>query len=147
VGPVAPEAEGWLERLQAALDDDFNTAEALAAFGEGLALANRILDGKLALAKDVKRRTLERLDRDFAVASRELGLLEADPSAWLLEHRARRCAARGVDAAQVEARLAERSEARRAKDFARADRIRDELHAGGVEIKDTPRGTTWRVAD
>ena len=40
----------------------------------------------------------------------------------------------------------ERAEARKAKDFARADEIRAELKAGGVELMDTPAGTTWRVA-
>jgi cysteinyl-tRNA synthetase len=146
-GPVAPEADGWLARLQEALDDDFNTAGALAAHGEALALANRILDGKLEAPKDVKRRTLERLSRDLAVASETLGLLEADPAAWLAAHRTRRSAARGIDPAQVEARIAARTEARKAKDFTRADALREELKALGVEIMDTPRGTTWRVAD
>jgi cysteinyl-tRNA synthetase len=146
-GPVAPEAEGWLARLQEALDDDFNTAEALAALGDALALANRILDGKLDAPKDVRRRSLERLARDLAVASAELGLFEAEPAAWLAAHRARRCRARAIDVAAVEAQIAARTEARRAKDFARADALREALKQGGIEIMDTPRGTTWRVAD
>lgn len=146
-GPVAKEAEGWLGRLQESLDDDFNTAEALAAHGEALALANRILDNKLDAPKDVKRRTLERLAQDLATASKHLGLLEADPQAWLSEHRARRCAARKIDAPSVEARIADRTAARTQKDFAQADAIRDELKTKGIEIMDTPRGTTWRVAD
>ena len=72
-------SRGW-RALQESLDDDFNTAEALAALDEALALANRILDGKLDAPKDVRRRTLERLARDLAVASAELGLAEADPA-------------------------------------------------------------------
>jgi cysteinyl-tRNA synthetase len=146
-GAVAQEAEGWLERLREALDDDFNTAEALAAQSEALALTNRILDGKLELPKDVRRRTLERLKRDLDAAAAELGLYEADPATWLAAHRARRCAAKKIDASSVEARIVERAEARKAKDFARADAIRQELAGGGIEIMDTPRGTTWRVAD
>src|SRR5690348_16579436 len=55
-GPVAPEAEKWLGALGEALDDDFNSAGALAALTEGLGVANRLLDGKLAAPKDVKRR-------------------------------------------------------------------------------------------
>jgi cysteinyl-tRNA synthetase len=146
-GVVALEAEGWLARLQEALDDDFNTAEALAAHGEALALANRVLDGKLDAPKDVRRRTLERLAPDLAVASAELGLLEADPATWLAAHRARRCKVRQIDASAVEAKIADRTAARQAKDFARADALREALKQLGVEIMDTPRGTTWRVAD
>jgi cysteinyl-tRNA synthetase len=146
-GAVAPEAESWLNRLQEALDDDLNTAEALAALNEALTLTNRILDGKLDAPKDVKRRTLERLGRDLETASKELGLFEAEPAAWLAEHRARRCAAKKIDPASVEARIAERTAARQAKDFARADTLREALKHDGIEIMDTPKGTTWRVAD
>ncbi len=145
--PVAPEAEGWLARLQESLDDDFNTPGALAAHGEALALVNRILDGKLAAPKDVKRRTLERLERDLRVAASELGLLEAEPAAWLAEHRQRRCDAKKIDPSWVDSRIADRVAARAAKDFARADIVRDELKAGGIEIMDTPRGPSWRVTD
>jgi cysteinyl-tRNA synthetase len=146
-GPVAAEAETWLGRMQEALDDDFNTAGALASHGEALSLVNRILDGKLDAPKDVKRRTLERLARDLEIATGTLGLLEEDPAEWLAQHRVRRCAARNIDAAADDAKLAARTEARKAKDFARADAVRAELAQSGIEIMDTPRGTTWRVAD
>ena len=139
-------APGWLERMRLALDDDFNSALALAELGEALSMTNRVLDGKVDAPKDVRRRTLERLDRELTAAAANLGLLAADPSAWLAEHRARRCAALQIDVAAVDAKIAARAEARKAKDFAAADRIRAELAAGGVEIMDTPRGTTWRVA-
>ena len=145
-GAVAPEAETWLHALQAALDDDFNSAGALAAWQEALGLANRILDGKLEAPKDVKRRTLERLDRDLRVASDELGLGAAEPRAWLDAHRARRCKALGIDAADVETLIAKRNEARKDKRFAESDQLRADLAARGVEIMDTPKGTRWRLS-
>ena len=145
-GPVAPEAESWLPALQASLDDDFNTAGALAAWNEALALANRALDGKLDAPKDVKRRTLERLARDLATASEHLGLGAADPRAWLDAHRARRCRRLAIDAAAVEALIAKRNDARKQKSFAEADAIRADLAKLNVEIMDTPSGTRWRVA-
>jgi cysteinyl-tRNA synthetase len=146
-GAVAPESASWLETMRAALDDDFNTAEALAAHGEALALANRVLDGKYDAPKDVRRRTLERLHADLKLAAAELGLLEGDAAAWLQAHRDRRCRARNIDVSYVDGKIAERATARAAKDFARADALRAELAAAGVEIMDGPRGTTWRVAD
>ncbi|HEX8951495.1 MAG TPA: DALR domain-containing protein, partial [Polyangia bacterium] len=145
-GRVAPEAEKWLGELQASLDDDFNAAGALAAWNEALALANRVLDGKLDAPKDVKRRTLERLAKDLAVAAAELGLGEAEPRAWLDAHRARRCALLAIDVAHVESLIAKRNDARKQKSFADADAIRAELAKLNVEIMDTPAGTRWRVA-
>ena len=146
-GPIAPEAAGWLAALQNALDDDFNTAEAIAALQQGLAVANRILDGKLPVPKDVKKRTLARLRADLASAAAELGLFEAAPAVWLAAHRTRRAAAKSIDAAAVEGAIAERTAARAAKDYARGDAIRAEWLTRGVELMDTPSGTTWRVAD
>jgi cysteinyl-tRNA synthetase len=145
-GAVAAEAEGWLARLQESLDDDFNTAGALAAWNEALQLANRALDGKLEAPKDVRRRTLERLARDLAAASEELGLGLAEPRAWLDEHRARRCSLLAIDVAAVEALIAKRNDARKQKDFTTADALRAELAAKNIEIMDTPSGTRWRVS-
>jgi cysteinyl-tRNA synthetase len=146
-GPLAEGADAWLPALEESLDEDFNTAGALAALQQGLTLANRLLDGKLAAPKDVKRRTLERIAGDLATASSLLGVLEADPGEWLAAHRLRRARARGISAEAVERKIAERAAARAAKDFARSDGLRDELRAGGVELMDGPSGTSWRVAD
>ena len=148
-GAVWADADGWLGRLLGALDDDFNTPVALAEWQEGLGLANRVLDSKVtpALAKDVRRRTLERLRADLRRAAVVLGLLEQDPATWLAAHRARRVLARGLDGAAIEARIADREAARRAKDFARADSVRADLTALGVEVMDTPSGPRWRVQD
>ncbi len=148
-GAIWSEASGWFDRLLAALDDDFNTPVALSEWQEGLGLANRVLDGKVApaLAKDVRRRTLERLRADLRQAGTVLGLLQSDPASYLLAHRGRRVAARGLDASRIESLIADREAARREKDFARADRLRAELSALSVEVMDTPAGPRWRVQD
>jgi cysteinyl-tRNA synthetase len=145
-GDVLPEAAALRGKLQGAMDDDFNWALAIAELGEAVALANKLLDDAKSAPKDVRRRTLAKLAfeiRDFA--SGALGLLAAEPRAWLAARRDRLCKARGIDQAEVAARLAERDEARKAKDFARADAIRVALRERGVEVMDTPRGADWRL--
>ena len=75
-----------------------------------------------------------------------LGIYERPPAEYLAERRAHLAARRKLDVAKVEALIVDRTEARKAKDFARADAIRGELAGLGVEIMDGPAGTTWKVA-
>ncbi len=146
---LSAEAVGWLERLLAALDDDFNTPVALSEWQAALGLVNRILDNKVvpALAKDVRRKTLERLSSDLQQASKVLGLCEAPPLTWLAEHCARRVAIRKLDPERIQRLISDREAARKDRDYARADALRGELLAMGVELMDTPSGTRWRVVD
>jgi cysteinyl-tRNA synthetase len=74
-----------------------------------------------------------------------VGVAEGDPVRFLERTRVRRAAARGIDPREIDARVRERGEARAARDFARADAIRHELTARGIEVRDVPGGeSTWR---
>jgi cysteinyl-tRNA synthetase len=114
-----------------ALMDDLNTPKAMAEL--------------FALAKTLETATKE-AERKAAKtallgAGALLGFLQADPNAWFK-------GAAGEDlAAKVEGLLAERVEARKAKDWATADRIRDELNALNVVVMDGPEGATWRLRE
>jgi cysteinyl-tRNA synthetase (EC 6.1.1.16) len=68
-----------------------------------------------------------------------LGLLQHDPEAWFKR------GSEGVDAARIESLIEARRSARAARDFARADAIRDELAGMGIAIEDGPQGTRWRA--
>ena len=105
----------------AALCDDINTPLALAHLHQ---LADAALAGDAAAASALRS------------GGGMLGLLGADPAAWFRG---------GIDPATVEAAIAERLSARRAKDFARADAIRAQLADQGVMLEDGPGGTTWRA--
>jgi cysteinyl-tRNA synthetase len=61
--------------------------------------------------------------------------------------RDRRAAAKGLEAAWIEERIAARADARKSRDFEEADRIRQELAARGVELLDGAEGTGWTIAD
>jgi cysteinyl-tRNA synthetase len=130
----------------AALDDDFNSAAAIGHLYDAFVLANKLLDDPKALPKPERQSTLAAIARDARDVGATLGIMRRPPAEFLLARRGRLCARRKIDAAGVEARIAERAAARQTKDFARADEIRAELKAAGVELMDTPSGTTWRVA-
>jgi cysteinyl-tRNA synthetase len=130
----------------AALDDDFNTAAAIGHLYDAFVLANKLLDDPKAMPKPERAKTLAAIARDARAVGATLGVMRRPPSEFLLARRGRLCVRRKIDPAMVEARIAERAAARAGKDFKRADEIRAELKSTGVELMDTPAGTTWRVA-
>jgi len=138
--PPAP----WAEAARAALDDDFNSAAVLGILAEAFTGANADADRK-GRRSPAERAALARFARDARSVGAELGILQRAPALALGALRAKAVVRRGIDPALVEARIAERAEARRARDFARSDAVRDELLALGVTIQDGPAGTTWKV--
>lgn len=119
------------QRFRAAMDDDFNTPEALGVLFDLVRDINRHATGEAARA-DALAVTLRRLGGI-------LGILQQTAEAFL------RQGAGDVDPARVEALIEARNQARRDRDFARADEIRDELTAMGVVLEDSRAGTTWRI--
>ena len=131
---------GALARFDAAMDDDMNTPEAIAVLHE--------LAGRLNVAKEragppgtSAHAEAATLARTLRTLGGRLGLLRGDPEA-VLQGGAPQAGA--LDASAVEALIAERRDARAAKDFARADAIRDELVAGGITLEDAGGTTRWR---
>jgi len=143
--PGAPPADGGLaEKAFAALDDDFNTPQVLGVLAEAFTAANALCDQKGKKSPEQKAQ-LAGFARDARRVGATLGILGRAPAAALRALRDKAAARRGIDGAAVEAKLVARAEARKAKDFARSDAIRDELLATGVAIMDGPEGTTWKV--
>jgi cysteinyl-tRNA synthetase len=133
------EANACREHVRSALADDLNAPRALAALYDAVRAANRLLDaGHAAEAREVA----EALREGAGV----LGILQADPEATLAAWRDRRAAAAGLSEDEVGRRIDARNEARRARDFKTADRIRAELTEAGIDLKDHPDGTTTWAA-
>ncbi len=137
-------------KVAEALDEDLNTPVALAHLFELVKAANGLCDlaekrkkdaGLRAAAGVLARRALAALDSSAGV----LGLVASEPGEYAARTTAQRLSFLGLTAADLDARIDERRLAREARDFARGDAIRDELVAIGVEVLDTPAGTSWHV--
>ena len=123
--------DAYAIRFREAMDDDFGTPEACAVLFDLATEVNR--SGDLRLAGQLK------------ALGGVLGLLQRDPESFL------QAGVPGggdsiLSAAQIDARIAARTAAKKAKNFAEADRIRDELKASGVILEDSAAGTSWRRA-
>jgi len=145
-GEAPAEIGEFQTRVATVLDDDLNTAQAVAHLSGLLKAVNEMCDGAQGKKGSVSRTTYEAAGASLAYAGSVLGLGLDDPEAFLHRVRDRRAASLGIDKAWVEDCLRRRAEARQEKNFEAADAVRDELAAKGVEMFDTPGGTTWRLS-
>ncbi|RZL86471.1 MAG: cysteine--tRNA ligase [Variovorax sp.] len=127
--PPAQVAIDWREpyaaRFKSAMDEDFGTPEAVAVLFD--------------LAGEVNRTQSPELAGLLKALGGCLGLLQSEPQGFLQ-------AGTMLDEATIQALIQQRAEAKAAKNFAEADRIRNELLAQGIALKDSPTGTTWAAA-
>ena len=116
-GKTVTPADAVPQSVEEALSDDLNTPLAISA--------------------------LHQLDdpTELLAGARALGLLQQDAEAWF---RWTPTGTGGPTEAEIEAAIAARQAARKAKDFKEADRVRDDLKAKGVILEDGPKGTTWK---
>jgi len=128
--PEAAAIDGHPHALafHAAMQDDFNTPLALASI--------QAIATDMASAEGEKR---DRLGATLLQLARSLGLLQSIPDAWLTGDNQE-----GLSREAIESLITERNQARDARDFARADAIRDQLAAQSVLLEDGPEGTNWR---
>ncbi len=119
------DANPWIARFKAAMDNDFATPEAVAVLFD--------------LAAEVNRSKSAQLAGLLKALGGVIGLLQGEPKAFLQSGS-------GLDEAAIATQIALRNAAKAAKNFAESDRIRKELAEQGIVLKDSPTGTTWERA-
>jgi cysteinyl-tRNA synthetase len=128
VNKIAAAATKPPARVLAALEDDINTPLVLTAMHDILSELNKTTGGAAQA----------RLKGELLASGAVLGLLQRDPETWLKGDSG--------EATEIEALIAQRNAARKARDFAEADRVRNTLAIRGILLEDGPGGTTWRRA-
>jgi cysteinyl-tRNA synthetase len=129
--PAAPLAtidwtDPYAARFQAAMDEDFGTPEAIAVLFD--------------LASEVNKTRSPQSSGLLRALGACLGILQGEPKAFL------RAGATGLDESEIALQIAARAAAKAAKNYAEADRIRQDLLARGIVLKDSAAGTTWEAA-
>lgn len=125
----------------AAMDDDFNSAKVVGQVFEWVRLLNKALDGNTLSLKNAQ---------EFLDATKDihqvLGLFGSDGTGFLAELKEKAVSDMSLGEDEIQALIADRKEARKNKDFARSDEIREQLSELGIVLKDNPDGTTsWTV--
>jgi len=132
-------------RFQSDMDDDFNTAAALGQLFDLCRALNRFQDSRSPKPTAEEKTLLAQGVRRLRRCANVLGLLQRSPEEFFQEHRRMSLALLGIDEKEVERLIAERTQARKEKNWARADEIRDELAEMSIVVEDKAEGTRWKV--
>ncbi len=136
--------DSLMPRFQEAMDDDFNTAQAIGVLFDLIRTLNRLLSeggGNSSYC----RAALEKLKQDMGQIGTVLGLFQTTPARWLADRAAEKADNLAITPAEIEQLIAERTQARQEKNFKRSDEIRDHLLANDIQLIDTPQGTSWKA--
>ena len=123
---TAAKFDSYREKFIAAMDDDLNTADAISVIFE------LVRDINTALSNDPSQELVKRADSIFTELTDVLGLIYTNKDE--------------SDDSEIESLIAQRTEARKNKDWATADKIRDQLKAMNIILEDTPQGIKWHRA-
>jgi len=134
-------AKAFIKSFEEAMDDDFNTAAALAPLFELSHDLNRLIQNPSFHTPQILKKGKEA----FAVAGKVLGIFQDDPQIFLEQEQQRKAQKLTINQEEIEKLIKERNDARSKKNWKRADEIRDQLASQRIILEDTPQGTVWRI--
>ena len=145
------ETEGIIERFrnnfQEAMEDDFNTAQAIGHMYELARQLNRIMASLRPKELEGLSKPLKQAAELFKQCGQILGILTLPARDFLEQEKRRLLDKRGLSVEEIENLIDERNKARKEKEWAKADALRDRLNEIKVLIKDTPQGTVWQMEE
>ena len=127
------------------MDDDLNTAKALGYIFNIIRLAGRVLENKSWRKSEQTRELCQQILNILDKWGHILGLFTQESATFLKDLKDIKLRRKNIDPIKVNKLVQKRQEARKAKDFALADKIREELSNMGIEVKDTPAGPIWDI--
>ncbi|MCD4678327.1 MAG: cysteine--tRNA ligase [Desulfobacula sp.] len=130
--------------FERAMNDDFNSAKALASVFEAVKKGNKLLDDTSDIPDENILETLSFIYNDIKAISNILGMFLLDPQSYFKAKKDKGVTDMAIDPSEIEDLIQQRAKARKNKNFSRADEVRDLLCAKNIILEDGPEGTTWR---
>lgn len=144
--PGSVETGDYWKRFCEAMDDDFNTAQGLGILFEAVRNINRLLDeAKDPLPEDIWK-DIDTARNDILKIGEMLGVIAESPIEYFEKRKTERLREESIDPSEVEKLIQARKDARAAKDWKMADRIRNQLLEWNIVLEDRPDGTVWKFS-
>ncbi|MFO7963543.1 MAG: cysteine--tRNA ligase [Desulfobacterales bacterium] len=145
-GGEPDDGDTW-KRFRSAMDDDFNTAQGIGILFDAARTANRILDEAAGNPSEKNIRLLQAIRNDIERIGSVLGILSHSPDVYFDQKKNLVLEKEALDPAEIERLISERNTARKQKEWAKADGIRQTLAEKNIILEDRPDGTIWKVKD
>ncbi|MGD0277978.1 MAG: DALR domain-containing protein [Smithella sp.] len=133
------------DKFDMAMDDDFNTAQALGHVFDMVRLINNFIVDEKNMPASYKAKILAEAKRVFDHFGAVLGVFQCDADYFLVSDRETELRKRGLNIEEIETLISQRQVARSQKDWARADAIRKELGQLDIVLKDSASSTSWMI--
>jgi cysteinyl-tRNA synthetase len=128
-----------------AMDDDFNSARGIGIIFDTIRTINRLLDQHANSDSNQIKKTLQCAVADIRRTGNILGILLENPAVYFNKQQTQVLEQKSVDPAMIDQMVEERNKARKAKNWIKADQIRDQLAGMDVILEDRPEGTVWKI--